>query len=96
MPHAQPTSRPPFRATLGTRISSFITRQWQRRGVLAWSLLPLGLLFRVIASLRRAAYRRGWLTSVRVPVPVVIIGNVTVGGAGKTPAVVAVVHGLLA
>lgn len=96
MPTTQPTSRPAFRTTLGTRLSTFVTRQWQQRGVLAWALLPLGLLFHMIASVRRMAYRRGWLRSVRVPVPVVIVGNVTVGGAGKTPAVIALVQGLLA
>ncbi|WP_269532721.1 tetraacyldisaccharide 4'-kinase [Chitinimonas sp. BJYL2] len=57
---------------------------WQSRFPAAL-LLPLAALFSVLAALRRFAYRRGWLTSTRVPVPVVVIGNITAGGAGKTP-----------
>lgn len=58
---------------------------WCGRGPLAWLLLPVGLLFFAMAALRRLAYRRGWLTSERLPVPVVVVGNITAGGAGKTP-----------
>ena len=58
---------------------------WRRRGFLAWALLPLGTLFFLAAALRRLLYRSGALTAVRLSVPVVIIGNITVGGSGKTP-----------
>jgi len=53
--------------------------------LLAWLLLPMGLLFYAVAALRRFAYRAGWLESQRLPVPVVVIGNILAGGAGKTP-----------
>jgi tetraacyldisaccharide 4'-kinase len=52
---------------------------------LSWLLLPLSWLFRAIATMRRAAYRRGWLPSLRVQRPVIVVGNITVGGTGKTP-----------
>jgi tetraacyldisaccharide 4'-kinase len=58
---------------------------WRSRGVLAWLLWPLSLLFSLLAALRRHAYRRGWLRVERLPVPVVVIGNIIAGGAGKTP-----------
>jgi tetraacyldisaccharide 4'-kinase len=49
------------------------------------ALIPLSLLFRAAVALRRMAYRRGWKKSERLPVPVIVVGNLTVGGAGKTP-----------
>lgn len=53
----------------------------------AWTalLLPLAWLYGAFARLRRHAYRRGWLRAARMPVPVIVIGNLTVGGTGKTP-----------
>jgi tetraacyldisaccharide 4'-kinase len=60
---------------------------WQGRGWRAALLLPLSGLFFLISSLRRLAYRQGWLASRRAPVPVVVVGNIAVGGSGKTPVV---------
>ena len=51
------------------------------------ALYPLSLLFGAVVRARRAAYAHGILRSTRLPVPVVIVGNVTVGGTGKTPLV---------
>ena len=62
-----------------------LTSAWTRRGLLAWLLLPLGLLFAALSALRRALYFSGFLKSVRLPRPVIVVGNVTVGGSGKTP-----------
>ncbi|WP_042550366.1 tetraacyldisaccharide 4'-kinase [Ralstonia solanacearum] len=76
------------------RLASFVTRQWQRRGWFARMLWPLSLLFGAASGLRRRLFRWGWLRSVRLPVPVVVVGNVTVGGAGKTPAVIALASAL--
>lgn len=57
---------------------------------------PLGPLYGGLMRLRATAYRRGWLPSVRLPVPVVSIGNLTMGGTGKTPMVIEVVRQLQA
>lgn len=75
---------------------SSLTRAWQRRGWLAWLLWPLSLLYGLLVRLRRALYRLGWLTSERLPVPVIVVGNVVAGGAGKTPVVMALVQHLQA
>jgi tetraacyldisaccharide 4'-kinase len=63
-----------------------IAAGWQRRGAAAL-LLPLAMPFALTVGLRRLAYRRGWLPAFRLPVPVVVVGNVVVGGSGKTPLV---------
>lgn len=60
---------------------------WLTRGLPAWLLLPLALLFALAVALRRQAYRRGWARVARLSVPVVVVGNITAGGSGKTPLV---------
>ena len=63
---------------------------WLRRGPLASLLLPLSLLYGALSALHRAGYRTGLLRTERLPVPVIVVGNVVAGGAGKTPVVLAV------
>lgn len=65
-----------------------LQQAWYGRGWLAKFLRPFGCLTCALASLRYTAYRRGWLRSVRLPVPVVVVGNLAVGGTGKTPFVI--------
>ncbi|MGI9217068.1 MAG: tetraacyldisaccharide 4'-kinase [Hydrogenophaga sp.] len=69
---------------------------WSRRGPIAWLLWPASLLYGALGELRRALYRAGVLTMHRLPVPVVVVGNMVVGGAGKTPTVIALVRHLQA
>jgi tetraacyldisaccharide 4'-kinase len=72
----------------------FLTRAWQQRGWLAWSLWPFSLVFGALAALRRASFQNGLQKIERVGVPVVVVGNVTVGGTGKTPTVIALARAL--
>lgn len=68
---------------------------WQSRFP-AGLLLPLSALFGLLASVRRLLYGLGWLRTARLSVPVVVVGNISAGGAGKTPAVRALATALLA
>lgn len=69
---------------------------WLQRGALAWSLWPLSVLYGALALLHRGLYRSGLRRAQRVAVPVVVVGNVVAGGAGKTPVVMALVEHLKA
>lgn len=60
---------------------------WYGRSPWALPLVPLSWLYQLAISARRQAYQSGLLPLVRLPVPVVIVGNLTVGGTGKTPVV---------
>ena len=57
-------------------------------------LVPLAVLFGCAAIVRRALYRSGVLAAQRLPVPVIVVGNLTIGGSGKTPLVIALVKAL--
>ncbi|MGD8439493.1 MAG: tetraacyldisaccharide 4'-kinase [Holophagae bacterium] len=60
-----------------------------------WLLTPLEPLYRGVVAARGHAYRRGWLRAARLSVPVVSVGNLTFGGTGKTPTVIALVRDLV-
>ncbi len=60
---------------------------WYSRSPMLVLLTPLSLLFRLLVGLRRMAYRKGLLHSHRIAAPVIVVGNITVGGTGKTPLV---------
>ena len=57
----------------------------QRVTPLAALLWPLSILYRVIVAVRRASFGAGILRSQRLPIPVIVVGNINVGGTGKTP-----------
>jgi tetraacyldisaccharide 4'-kinase len=62
-------------------------RFWYRRGAIAWLLWPVSLLFGLVIFLRRFLYFIRLLKSKHPGIPVIVIGNITVGGSGKTPLV---------
>jgi len=65
---------------------------WYLRSPWMILLTPLSLAYRIATWLRRRAYRLGLLASHRLPVPVIVVGNITVGGTGKTPLVAWIVN----
>ena len=66
------------------KLSDWLQQQWYETKP-PLPLLPLSVLFRVIVAIRRLAYRQQWKQSIHLPVPIIVVGNLTVGGTGKTP-----------
>lgn len=69
-------------------------RIWTRRGLVARLLWPLSLLFRLLITFRCGLYALGVLKSFRLPVPVIVVGNIFVGGTGKTPMTIWLIEAL--
>ena len=89
---AQAETRPTSRLTL----EAVLSRAWQGRGLLACALWPLSLLFGALAGLRRLLFALGIKQAQRLPVPVIVVGNVFVGGTGKTPFAIWLIEALRA
>ncbi|MEY2685134.1 MAG: hypothetical protein RJA09_2278 [Pseudomonadota bacterium] len=69
---------------------------WEHRGWLARLLWPVSVVFAALVAIRRQLYRWGLFQRHRLPVPVLTVGNMAVGGTGKTPMTVAIVQHLQA
>ncbi len=73
-----------------------LQRRWYEDGASPWWTVPLSALYGSMLRLRRALYRRGWLRVKRLPLPVIVVGNIVAGGAGKTPLTIALAEALRA
>jgi tetraacyldisaccharide 4'-kinase len=71
---------------------AWLENQWARISPLHIVLVPVSLAFRSAVVLRRGLYRAGVLGATKLPVPVIVVGNITVGGSGKTPLVLWLVN----
>ncbi|HQS58617.1 MAG: tetraacyldisaccharide 4'-kinase [Gallionellales bacterium 35-53-114] len=69
---------------------------WYRITPLHLLLWPLSLIFHLIVTIRRLLFRLGISSSIKLPVPVIIVGNISVGGTGKTPLTLWLAEQLLA
>jgi tetraacyldisaccharide 4'-kinase len=69
-------------------LESFLMRAWLRRGWFAYLMWPLAAVFNALINFRFALFLMGYKKSTRLPVPVIIVGNIFVGGTGKTPLVI--------
>jgi tetraacyldisaccharide 4'-kinase len=66
-------------------VSAWFERAWYDDGFGRFLLLPLTLLYATVIAIRRMLYRYGVFSSITLPVPVIVVGNIVAGGAGKTP-----------
>jgi tetraacyldisaccharide 4'-kinase len=67
--------------------AQFAVRHWYRISPLSVLLAPLSWLFRIAVAARRTGYRAGLFKATKLDVPVIVVGNLVVGGTGKTPLV---------
>lgn len=94
--HDTSRSTGPLRASAQPGLGPALQRAWLRRGPLACALWPLSLIYGALILGRRALYRAGLRRPEHPGVPVVVVGNLVAGGAGKTPVVMALVEHLRA
>ena len=73
----------------------WLEQYWYRISPLHLALWPLSLIFDALTAARRLLYRIGVIPATRLKVPVVIVGNISVGGTGKTPCVIWLAQWLL-
>lgn len=81
-----------MKVSLKTSIQTNLIRAWQKKSLWLWIFLPLSWLYGLIILIRKWLYQSQILPSYRAPVPVWIVGNITVGGSGKTPLLIAMVQ----
>jgi len=73
-------------------MTAWLEREWQRPFGPLSLLFPLAFVFAIAVAVRRLLYRTGVLPRWKAPVPVVVVGNINVGGTGKTPLVLAIIE----
>ncbi len=83
-------------STLRAGIERWLHRQWQRRGVWAWTMAPLALLFGLILKIRAVRFKKLHCPHEQIKIPILVVGNIYIGGTGKTPVVIALVKQLSA
>jgi len=67
--------------------TSFVVDSWYKRSLWLYLLYPFSLIFSYLTSLRRKRFLTNKITSFKSEVPIVVVGNLTIGGTGKTPLV---------
>lgn len=81
---------------MAASISEFVTKSWYRGAYWLYLLWPLYLVYRSVTFVRQCCYQMGVFKTYRAKTPVVVVGNITLGGTGKSPLVAYLVESLTA
>lgn len=78
------------------KLATRLQNAWYGGALWLYGLIPLEGLYRMVVACRRWYYRRWRAGGYRASVPVAVVGNITLGGTGKTPAILALIEALAA
>lgn len=82
--------------TLRVNIERWLHRQWQHRGTWAWTMALFAMLFGLILNIRAKRFKYFHHPNGQIKLPILVVGNIYIGGTGKTPVVIALVKALSA
>ncbi|MDF3054678.1 MAG: tetraacyldisaccharide 4-kinase [Gammaproteobacteria bacterium] len=75
-----------------TSLTQRITQAWHQKSAWLNLLLPFSWIYRIATSNKRYLYTAGYKKQIRFSIPIIVVGNITVGGTGKTPLIIALAH----
>jgi tetraacyldisaccharide 4'-kinase len=73
------------------KVENFFTNMWYNKSFISYLFLPLSFIYALVTYVRSFLFKLGVLKSYKCLKPVVVVGNISVGGNGKTPVVIAIV-----
>lgn len=74
------------------RLMLYIKNSWEKKSKIYYILYPLSIIYLLFIKIRKILYAKGFIYRYKFPVPIIVVGNITVGGNGKTPIVIEIAN----